>query len=85
MSFDITTATPQQIVDRDGRGRALTECPGRFCTYHAHETGNSCAVGDLLPEPVKYAYVFGDVTSLVHSAAHAGDHRLVAKVRLVAV
>lgn len=52
--FDITTATPQQIVDkvaerlRDGRGRCSH---AGACRYWREEDGNMCAVGYLLPDP----------------------------------
>ena len=53
--FDITTSTPQQIVDRvaerlrDGRGRCAS---GEACQYYRAADGNMCAVGYLLPDPM---------------------------------
>ncbi len=82
MSFDITTATPQEIVDRvalrlrDGKGRAVVGPMKTRCAYYDRETGNLCAVGALLPEPAKYADAGGGVTSLVHTVQRAGDLRL---------
>ena len=51
MTFDLTAATPQQIVDRvaerfrDGAGCCYVYDTGGRCVYYDHETGNTCAVG----------------------------------------
>ena len=65
--FDITTATPQQVVDRvaerlrDGRGRCSS---GTACMYYRAADGNMCAVGYLLPDPKALTGVAASVLDL---------------------
>ncbi len=82
MTFDLTAATPQQIVDRvaerfrDGAGCCYVYGTGGRCAYYDPDTGNTCAVGCLLPDPAEYEHVTGGVELLREDARLNGDYDL---------
>ena len=75
--FDITTATPQQVVDRvaerlrDGRGRCAGGSGGA-CLYYREKDGNMCAVGYLLPDPKALTGVAASVWLLCSGDGYEG-------------